>query len=500
MRLLQILLKVLSTFKIYILAIIAGSLICLTFPPYNVHILSILSISYLIYIYPKINPRKALIVGFCFGFGMFGTSVSWVYISIHEYGHIHSIISVLITLAFIITLSVFTAIHGYFVNKFYCENYLFNSVIFAATWTLIEWLRGWILTGFPWLYIGYTQVETIYGSFLPIVGVFGTSFITVFLYCLIVHIIINIKMVKKIIPGIVIIMLITVLSYTLSDHKWTKKIPSPISVSLIQSNIDQNIKWDRDNLHSTLQLFFNLTYSNIKSDLIIWPESAIPLTKKHAKNFLDQIEGITKENSTSLVLGILINKQNKIYNGVIGIGNSQGQYLKQYLVPLGEFIPFKETLGKIIKSLNFPLGDLQHGKSDQQNLIHNDIEIAPFICYEIAYAKALLDFRKNAQLFLTISNDAWFGESIALEQHLQIAQARARQAGKYHLVSTNTGITAIINEYGKIISQAEPFKISVLKGKVYAMEGLSPWSKIGYLPIILFILLMLILSILFGKD
>ncbi|NQY43064.1 MAG: apolipoprotein N-acyltransferase [Legionellales bacterium] len=488
--------KLYHKYKIYFLAFISGCLIYLVFSPYNFHIVLLIPFSYLIYVYSKIKAKESIFVGFAFGFGMFGSSVSWIYISIHEYGHIHSIISIMITLAFIFTLSTFTAIHGYFVNKFYHKNYILNSIIFSSIWTILEWLRGWILTGFPWLYIGYSQVETIYGGFLPIVGVFGTTFIVILICCLIFGIIRNIKSFRKVIAGIVIISLVTILSCFLAEYKWTHKISNPITVSLIQSNIDQNIKWNRSNLESTLQLFFDLTNSNIDSNLVIWPESSIPLTKQHAHNFLDQIDNLAKNNSTGVLLGILINKDNKIYNGLIGIGNSNGQYLKQFLVPLGEFIPFKETLGKLIQALNFPLGDLHHGTSDQNNLVYNGIKIAPFICYEIAYAKSFLDFRRTAQLFLTVSNDAWFGESVALDQHLQIAQARAKQSGKYHLVSTNTGITAVINNHGKIISKAKPFEITVLNSTIYPMEGLTPWSKIGYMPIILFLFIFTLVPIL----
>ncbi len=484
---------------ILLLSPIFGGILPLSFAPYDLHIALLFSIGFLFLAYYK-YPERAFLHGFLFGIGMFGIGTSWIFISIHEFGNASFALAVFITLLFIIYLSLFIGLQGYIFKKTNCKSMALACIIFALSWTVIEYFRGWMFTGFPWLLIGYSQTETIVRSYLPIIGVYGTSFICVYTFCLFAKVFYNIKQLSRERNTVLIILSIMVCGYLFNNFAWTRQGTTPIKVSVIQANIPQDLKWEHDHLINTLNTYAKFTENNLSSELIIWPEAAIPIEKSKAKYFLAEIETMLNANNSSLISGVPIKIKGQYYNGAFGLGKAEGSYLKQYLVPFGEFIPFKFIFEEFMLSLNIPMGDFGRGRQNQHNLKFNNILIAPFICYEIAYASALLDFRKHANIMLTMSNDAWFGESKALAQHLQIAKARSAQAGRMQIVSTNTGLTAIIDRFGNTQSQIEPFTEDVLTDVVYPCYGLTPWSSIGSISILFGILLCYLLVIIYLKK
>jgi len=227
-----------------------------------------------------------------------------------------------------------------------------------------------------------------------------------------------------------------------------------------------------------MQHYQNLTKPYWQSDLILWPEAAIPLPLPYAQNFVNQLSITAKKHHASLILGIPVRINSQYYNAAIAIGTGSGKYYKQRLVPFGEYVPFEKVLRGLFTFFDLPMSEFVAGAKNQNLLRANGVLVAPYICYEVAYDNLVRQDLPRAQLLITISDDAWFGKSIAAAQHLQIGQMRCLETGRYMLFSTNNGITAIINPFGKIIARLPRFKTDVLSGKVYAMQKATPFCII----------------------
>jgi apolipoprotein N-acyltransferase len=461
-----------------IFALIFGALLTLSFAPFHLYILAFISPALLLLMWQSTEPKQAFWYGWFYGIGFFGTGVYWVYISVHVYGHAPLLLAFSITALLIMFLALFFAIQGYLWNK-YCK---VNLLFFPISWVLFEWLRSWVLTGFPWLFLGYSQLSTPLSGIAPIFGVYGVSF-AVALTAVAIAI-----MVKSIIKQqffllkhylLLITFAIWLISIFLMHQHWTYPVGAPIKVSLIQGNIPQEAKWAPSQSALILAKYKKLTGEHWDSRLIVWPEAAIPMFDWQAKDFIDHMSTEAKKHKTTIITGVPIGIDDKYYNGIITLGKNKSVYLKRHLVPFGEY-PFLGVITKILMTvLKIPMSEFTPGPRHQPVFIASDLIIAPMICYEIAYPNEVLDFFPQAELLLNISDDSWFGESIAADQQLEIAQMRSLETGRYQLVAGNTGITAIINPDGTIQNQLPPFKEMVLTGSIQAMKGLTPWVLIA---------------------
>lgn len=276
--------------------------------------------------------------------------------------------------------------------------------------------------------------------------------------------------------------------------QWTKPLGKPLNVALIQGNIPQQLKWTPEFLTATLHTYEELTQQNWNNPLIIWPETAIPLLKQDAMPFLLTIDQKAKQHQVALITGIPIQEGFTYYNAAIALGTGGGTYYKRHLVPFGEYTPLVDWFGKLLDVLNIPMSDFREGPYQQPQMHIPEGNVAVFICYEIAYPALALSELPKANILITISNDAWFGHSFASAQHLQIGQIRAEETGRYHLFSSNSGLTAIINPQGKILAIAPPFQTAVLTGSINAMSGATPLVHIGLNTIIGMIALLLIIA------
>jgi len=263
---------------------------------------------------------------------------------------------------------------------------------------------------------------------------------------------------------------------------------------MLQGNIPQQLKWSPSFLKQTDERYDSLTKENWHSNLIIWPEAALPLPHSQATEYLDDLAVNAKQHDTTIVLGIPFRAENsnQFYNAIIAIGANQGRYNKYHLVPFGEFLPLSNLLSGIIEFFNLPMSDFLPGAAQQSNLKIGAYQIAPFICYEIAYPDGLRRSLPAAGLLLTVSNDAWFGDSLAPWQHAQIGQMRALQTGRYHLMNGNNGITAVFDNNGNVVARIPQFKTATLTTTVQLRTGATPWVIWGNIPIYLICFLILI--------
>jgi apolipoprotein N-acyltransferase len=467
---------------------VAGVSLTFAFAPFHLYYLAPLSLCLLLCSWLRSTTKNAVLNGFLFGLAFYGTSVYWVYISMHDFGLMPAVLAGPITLLFVAALASFFAVFGFlFVHFFRNENFTKYLLAFPAIWTLFEWVREWFLTGFPWMQLGYSQTASVLGrGFGPVMGVYGISFLVALMAGLIM-LLLTLSNWKKRTVCILSLVFIWVVGYLLNGIHWTQPIGHPLNVSIIQGNIPQTIKWSPNIVKPTLDRYTYLTQKSwLNNDLIIWPEAAIPLPKPYADRFLNPLSHEAISHQTTLLTGIPIQvNENEFYNAAIAIGHSTGSYYKRHLVPFGEYIPFQKYSEKLFRWLKIPMSDFTPGPKKQSLINIQRIPTAIYLCYEIAFPSLVHSDFPEAQLLILLTDDAWFGRSIAADQHIQIAQMRSLETGRYTITATNNGITAVISPHGKIVKRLPKFKTSILNGQVIAMTGQTPWIYFGNTPILI---------------
>lgn len=481
------------------LALVAGCLLPLAFAPFNFYWLAFLSPAVLFYLWLRSTPVQAFKKGLLFGIGFFSVGIYWIYISINTYGNTPTTISLIITVLFILVLSLFPATQGYLITKIFRHknNTAKCLCVFPASWVIWEWLRSALLTGFPWLFLGYTQISTPLHGLAPLFGVYGISLAVVLISGSLVLLIQRCSQFIKILSIIIIFSLIGI-GWAFAYLQWTKPAGPNIKVSLIQGNIKQQIKWQPDRLISILNIYRNLTEQHWSSQFIIWPEAAISTFPQQIQTFMDDLDAAAKRHNVYLLIGApLINLESKqFYNGMIMLGVGSGKYLKRHLVPFGEYLPLKFLFSWFTNYFQIPMSDFSPGPKQQTPIQINHFKLATFICYEIAYPIEVLEAIKDKQMIIALIDDSWFGDSTALDQHFQIARMRALETGRYVLLCTNTGITAFINPLGKVIAKAPVNKQFALTANAIPMKGNTPLMQWNYYPVAAVIIILLLVGFL----
>lgn len=477
------------------LALINGALLTLAFAPFDIFPIALFSPALLLGLWLKTSPKRAFWLGWLYGFGFFSTGVYWIFISVNTYGNTSPLFALIITGGLIAILSLFPALNGFLLNRFFPKTNLSKLLCaFPAIWVFLEWVRAWIFSGFPWLFIGYSQITSPLKGYAPILSVYGVSLVTLLSSGLIVAIFCQ---PKKKISYILYLILIWIIGAALSFITWTKPHGAPIKISLVQGNIAQDVKWSPNHVQPTLDHYVELTESHWDSKIIIWPESAVPLPLEYATDFIANLSREAHDHHTTLITGIPIRAadQQSFYNAVIALGEGDGIYTKHRLVPFGEYIPLRNLFGRLLDLLQVPMSDFIPGIETPKPIMADNIKIAAFICYEIAYPQQVLSRDGNIDMILTVSNDAWFGHSIAQAQHLEIAQMRALEMGRPILFVSNDGITAIINSQGKIQSEAPTHESYVLTDLVQTDQGKTPWQWLAIYPIFGIVVILLFIAI-----
>jgi apolipoprotein N-acyltransferase len=469
-----------------IITILAGAILPGAFAPHHLWPLAIISPAMLLWIWQKNQTAKqAFISGLVYGLGLFGMGVSWVFVSIHRFGNTNIPIAILITALLVIVLALFIATQGYILKRFFRGNTTaFCLLGFPSSWVLFEWLRSWLFTGFPWLYLGYSQLETPLSGYAPILSVYGVSTAVLLTSGALITILMGNRKTKSF--SSLLIIVIWGIGFLLQQQNFTQQNPKPYTVSLVQGNIEPFDKFaSEDPIGSTEKIYGKLTEPVWGADLILWPESAIPLPLPYSKSYIDQLDKKARLHHTTLITGIqVINPQGEYHNSLIALGEGHGVYHKYHLVPFGDFLPFDHWLRGLIGFFDLPMSSFTPGPTQQPLISANDLKITPLICYEIAFPELLRDTLRNADVIITLSEDGWFGESWGPHQHLEIAQMRALETGRTVLRATTSGITAIIDPKGKLTNTIPQFQATVLSGRFYSMTGETPWSKIGLWPLL----------------
>lgn len=481
--------------KFWCTPILSGAAFTFCFAPYHLWWIAIPALWILFAIHPFGQQRKAFLQGWLFGLGFYGNGVWWIYVSIHEHGNASVLLATFLTALFVACIALFFALQFYLSSKLVNgkANWLLKGLSFSVSWVLFEWIRTWFLTGFPWLFLGNTQISTPLAGWAPILGVYGVS--TLFLFSVVaIHLAYKERLSKPAMSLATTSILVWLTGWGLSGIQWTQQAKTPFSVAFVQANIPQAIKWKPENRNKIIENYIQLTNQLWSNDLVIWPETALPLLMNNAKDLLEFLDKRAKDTDTALVMGILsgerlANGRTAIYNSFTGLGESEGLYHKQKLVPFGEYVPLEKLLRGAIEFFDLPMSDMQKGSTEQSLLRYRDTLLMPYICYEVVYPDFVAEYAGDAQILVTVSNDSWFGTSIGPHQHLEIAQMRALENQKYMLRGTNNGITAIIQPDGTIAKRAEQFVEVTMTGEAYLREGSTPFARLGSWPTLVFVFL-----------
>jgi len=465
-------------------ALVAGASTVAGFAPLALFPLPFLALAGLLLIWLRAaTPQVAFWAGFAFGAGLFGVGASWVYVSLHDFGAMPAPLAAIGTLAYCAILSLYPAAAGWCLARLVRASLTSALIAFPAAWTLFEWLRGWIFTGVSWLAIGYSQVDSPLAGFAPVVGAYGVSFMTTLCAGLLVIVVAGSG--KARLAGGVALVFAFGLGQLLKQIEWTSPQGAPLKVALLQGNIPQDLKFQADRYAMTLSIYKRLIEAS-KGQLIVLPETAIPrFLDAVDPSYLKDIAKIAAERRADVLIGVPIRDSGgRYFNSVISVGASPSQrYDKSHLVPFGEFVP--AGFGWIVRTFAIPLSDFSLGSENPKPLALAGQLVAPNICWEDAFGEEIIRQLPEATLLVNVSNVAWFGDSLAPAQHLQISRMRALETGRPMLRATNTGMTAIIDPRGKVVARLPQFTEGVLEGDVRGHAGASPYVKFGNTPIVL---------------
>ncbi len=472
-----------------LLPVILGAVCVLGFSPFYLYPISILSLIGLMHCWQQCETAKqAALTGFMFGLGLFGTGIYWIFISLHTYGGMPGIMAGLSTFLLAAFLSLFPAITGALSKHISARQKHAFLLAVPIFWALSDWVRSWIFTGFPWLAMGYSQLpHSPLAGYVPIFGIYGISTISVLVASL-SYALLNKNMITYRRLSLAALMGIIIGGALLKTVEWSAPSGKPLSVSLLQGNIDQSIKWAPEIAEHTLNQYLKMVEQS-QAKLIILPETAMPvLSSNIPEEMLSRLKQHGINNQGDILVGMVERENGEYFNSVLSYGTSQtAVYRKSHLVPFGEFIPLKTIFGWIYRDwLNMPLSDLSRGSIHQQPMPVAGEKVAVNICYEDVFGEEIIRQLPEATVLVNVSNDAWYGDSNAADQHMQFSQARALETGRMMLRATNTGATAIIDRKGYVISHAPHFVQTSLDGVVQGYTGTTPYVRWGNWPFVIF--------------
>ncbi|MCK5870602.1 apolipoprotein N-acyltransferase [Methylococcaceae bacterium CS1] len=477
-----------------VFAVIAGILFTLSFSPFDFSFLVFFALAFFRLSLIDLTVKRAVLRGFLFGFGIFGLGVSWVFASMVVNEQAGFALPMFLTLLYCSFWAIFPAISAYLYVKLPVSNRL-DWLVFSSVWILVEYIRGeWVLGGFPWLQIAYSQLDSPLSGYIPVLGAYGTGLIMAMISALLIQVLLDKKFRKVYLLGIISLFS---LGAILKSVDWVTVSGNPVKVSLIQGNIAQKDKWAVENRNLTLKQYYDDSVAHWQSNVIIWPETAIPAYFEDVKeDYLLPLEREAIEHNTDIITSLPYkDKAGKLYNSVLVLGAERAMYKKIHLLPFGEYLPWQPVSGYLLGLMNVRLGDFSSGKVDQPLLKVAGHHFVTSICYEDAFGEQSIHQVEQARFLVNVTNDGWFDGSIEPYQHMQIARMRALESGRYLLRVTNTGVSAIVDEKGKIIRQAPVMERAVITSDIKPMSGLTPYARIGNKPIILLIALILFCSL-----
>ncbi len=450
----------------------------------------------LMYVALQKGGREAAKLAFSFGLGWFLCGTYWIYLSVTGPGNAAGWIGVFLVVVLSLIMAAYLALTAWLINRFAAGKPWRLLATAPFCWVVIEWLRGWLFSGFPWMSLGYGQIDTALAGWAPVLGVYGVSLCLVISTTALLVALLERGRSRWLALGIVVAPWVA--GAALTTVQWTQPDGAPIHTTIIQAGIPQERKWLPEERQPTRDFYRDRTAGATASELVVWPEVAIPSVSDREEAYIRSLESISAGSGQTIVFGILERQQAAdgevhIYNSVIGLnGNERQVYRKRHLVPFGEYFPVPSFVRNWMRMMSLPFSDLSPGADEQPLLtMANGTAISAVICYEDAYGAEMLFAFPDAALLINVSNDAWFGDSIAPHQHLQIARMRSLEFGRETIRATNTGISAFIDAGGNVLATGAQFEPVQMSARVQPRAGSTPYVRFGNWPVICLGLLVL---------
>jgi apolipoprotein N-acyltransferase len=457
-----------------LLSLLLGALLALAFAPFFLWPLAILIPAMLFWLNRNESSLRRLFAsGWLFGVGYFGCGVYWIYNSLHDFGMAAPAVAGAITALMVVYLALapgFVLLCWRLAQKF-----LGNAAIWSLPllWFSFEWLKGWFGTGMPWLSLGYSQTPSPLAGFAPLVGVYGIGAL-----CILMSVTLVVLLDKRRYPLVALLLAVPMAGYGLQQVDWTEAMDTPLKVTMVQGNIPQQLKWRGDQRDNIFNTYWRETSQHWDSDLIIWPETALPgHSLQISDSLLPALHAAAREHDTVILSGLVYSDpgQSAFYNSVMQFGQQGGLYHKRHLVMFGEYYPMRWLLDSLRGLISIPYSDLAQGPEQQELMQVEGYRLGVSICFEDVFSRDVLLALPQANLLVNISNDAWFGNSTAPHQHMQIAQMRSLESERVMMRATNTGVTAFIDHKGRVLAVSDQFTTQSISQVVQGRRGATPF-------------------------
>jgi len=491
-----------SRARTFWLAVLAGAALPLALSPFDLWPLSLLSVAVLFRVLDDARPARAAILGWAFGVGKYGVGASWIYVSIHDYGPAPVWLAGSLVAVFVFAMAWFPAAFTFaYARWLRGPNRWVNAIGFSACWVALEWALTWVLTGFPWLFLGYAHIDDPLRHFAPVGGVMLVSLAAALSATIAVAPVARDAARRTLTIGVVLALVPWAAGFALGYARWVEPGIEG-RVALVQGDIAQDVKWRPESVAPILDRYRTLSAPYWQRDLVIWPEAAVTLFEQEAAPFIEEMAHRAGSRGAALVFGVpgyerLPDGDVTFHNMAAVVGNGSGHYIKRRLVPFGEYVPLEGLLRGAIEFFDLPMSHAGSGPSQQPLLRAGRWRLATEICYEIVYPDLVRRDARDADVIVTISNDSWFGRSIGPHQHLQMARMRALENGRYVLRATNNGITAIVAPGGAVSAEVPQFEPTVLDGTFSGMKGVTPYGAAGDVPVLVLIVAGIGISLIF---
>ena len=472
-----------------LLLLAAGGVTVLAFAPFSLGLVAVSTLALLFHLWRHAaDAASAAWQGFAFGLGLMLFGVFWLRISIAQFGGVTLPLAVIVTVLFALLMALYFALAGWLVQRLRPRSDVaWVVLVMPAVWVLVEWVRGWLLTGFPWLSMGYSQIDLPLVGLAPVLGVFGVS----------LGVAVSAGMLVLLPRAAAIggLAALWAASFGLQQVGWTEPAGEPVRVSLLQASIPQEQKWQPSMRRATLETYLDMTALVGDSRIVVWPETAVPaFAGEMEQGLLQPLHDMLVTQGRDVVLGIVDGERDgEYFNAMLSLGTSgRDSYHKRHLVPFGEYLPLDAWTRPVLDFLDIPMSDFTPGGDGPPIITLAGQPVGINICYEDAYANEVIRALPQATLLINTSNDAWFGDSLAPHQHLEIARMRAVESGRFLLRATNTGISAIIDQQGRLLDKSPQFEPAVLTGEAVPLSGATPFARWGNTAVVLATLLMLL--------
>jgi apolipoprotein N-acyltransferase len=458
------------------LALGAGALLACAFAPQGWWPLAFISPAVLILLWERATPRRAAWLGFWFGFGLFAAGTYWLYGSLNLMAPVWLALG--IALALMGLMALYHALTGYAVVRFFPSGPVRWLLAAPAIWLLLEWLRGWLFSGFPWLSIGYTQTGTELAHLAPIAGVYGISLVVLLAAGALVALVRGTRRVR--IAAAAVLLVPWAAAMALGRVAWTHPAGPPVPVAIVQANISERTKLLGDHTERILMRYQRMTESAFGERLIVWPESALPDLINNLFPYVEHLDIAARRHGSALVMGVLRESDTgHYYNSILALGKRASWYSKRHLVPFAEYFPVPRFVRRWLKEMNLPYSSFTPGPAHQRPLPVAGLELGPSVCYEVAYGDYMLRMLPKADALVNVTDDAWFGSSSARYQQFQMARMRSQEEGRYMIVSTDNGVSGVIGPEGQVVAEAPVMVRYVLRSSVTPMKGMTPFARVG---------------------